>query len=74
MYNVRFSKKDYALLFINLSSFLWKDYAGAPICKRLSSPRIDSKESIPQDYFSWARIWKRLRSPWIDSEGSIPPA
>jgi hypothetical protein len=42
LYNIRLSKKDYALLFFNLSSFLWKDYAGAPICKGLSSPRIDS--------------------------------
>jgi hypothetical protein len=48
--------------------------AWARICKRLRSPGIDSKETIPLSNVAWASICKRLRSPGIDSKEPIPLA
>ncbi len=48
--------------------------AWARICKRLRSPGIDSKETIPLSNVAWVRICKRLRSPGIDSKEPIPLA
>ncbi len=42
--------------------------------KRLKSPGIDSKESIPPAYVAWVRIIKRFWSSGIDSKEWIPPA
>jgi hypothetical protein len=46
----------------------------ARIFKRLWSPGIDAKASIPLAYVARAGIFKPVWSPGIDAKASIPPA